>query len=121
MFVYIYMGIYVKTGRERPQDDGHLSVRGARAANLGRFVVAKAFAEEGVHPGLHPGKFSAGPLLRHLSPGLGSKKRKGDFSCETSPSLFRFSEIRFGVRITTWVFPESLGTYELTLACSSLF
>jgi hypothetical protein len=44
------------------------------------------------------------------------KKRKGDFSCETSPSLFRFSEIRFGVRITTLALPESRGTHELSLA-----
>jgi hypothetical protein len=49
------------------------------------------------------------------------KKREGDFSCETSPPLFRFSEIRFGFRITTLVFPESLGTHELSLARSSLF
>jgi hypothetical protein len=49
------------------------------------------------------------------------KKREGDFSCETSPSLFRFSEIRFGFRITTLALPESRGTYELSLACSSLF
>ena len=49
------------------------------------------------------------------------KKREGDFSCETSPSLIRFSEIRFGFRITTLVLPESLGTHELSLACSSLF
>jgi hypothetical protein len=26
------------------------------------------------------------------------QKREGDFSCETSPSLFRFSKIRFGTR-----------------------
>jgi hypothetical protein len=49
------------------------------------------------------------------------QKRKGDFSCETSPSLFRFSEIRFGFRITTLVPPESLGTHELSLARSLLF
>jgi hypothetical protein len=49
------------------------------------------------------------------------KKRKGDFSCEISPSLFRFSEIRFGFRITTLAFPESLGAHELTPARSSLF
>jgi hypothetical protein len=49
------------------------------------------------------------------------KKREGDFSCETSPSLFRFSEIRFGFRITTLALPESLVTHELTLARSLLF
>jgi hypothetical protein len=40
------------------------------------------------------------------------KKRKGDFSCETSPSLFRFSEIRFWFLITTLAIPESFGTHE---------
>ena len=42
----------------------------------------------------------------------GVQKRKGDFSCEISPSHFRFSEIRFGFQITTLVIPESLGTHE---------
>ncbi len=43
----------------------------------------------------------------------GGQKREGDFSCEISPSLLRFSEIRFGFQITTLVIPESLGTHEL--------
>ena len=41
------------------------------------------------------------------------KKRKGDFSCETSPSLFRFSEIRFWFLITTLAIPEPFGNHEL--------
>jgi hypothetical protein len=40
------------------------------------------------------------------------KKRKGDFSCETSPSLFRFSEIRLRFLITALAIPESFGTHE---------
>ena len=40
------------------------------------------------------------------------QKRKGEFSCETSPFLFRFSEIRFGLLITTLAIPESFGTHE---------
>jgi hypothetical protein len=42
----------------------------------------------------------------------GAQKREGDFSCEISPSHFRFSEIRLGFQITTLVIPESLGTHE---------
>ena len=41
-----------------------------------------------------------------------AQKRKGEISRETSPSLFRFSEIRFGLQITTLVIPESFGTHE---------
>jgi hypothetical protein len=41
------------------------------------------------------------------------KKRKGDFPRETSPSQFRFSEIRFWFQITTLVTPESFGTRGL--------
>ena len=41
-----------------------------------------------------------------------TQKREGEFSCEISPSHFRFSEIRFGFQITTIVIPESLGTHE---------
>jgi hypothetical protein len=41
-----------------------------------------------------------------------AQKRKGDFSCEISPSQFRFSEIRFWSQITTLVIPESFGTHE---------
>jgi tRNA U34 5-methylaminomethyl-2-thiouridine-forming methyltransferase MnmC len=41
-----------------------------------------------------------------------AQKRGGDFSCEISPPLFRFSEIRFGFQITTLVIPESLGTHK---------
>ena len=41
-----------------------------------------------------------------------AQKREGDFSCEISPSHFRFSEIRLGFQITTLVIPESLGTHE---------
>src|ERR1700689_3397233 len=41
-----------------------------------------------------------------------AQKREGDFSCEISPSLYRFSEIRFGFQITTLVIPESFGTHE---------
>src|ERR1700679_3865071 len=44
---------------------------------------------------------------------LSSKKRKGEFSCENSPSLFRFSEIRFWFLITTLAIPKSFGTREL--------
>jgi hypothetical protein len=58
--------------------------------------------------------FRARPL-RH------AQKRKGDFSHETSPSLFRLSEIRFGFQITTLVTPESFGTHEQKPAFSSLF
>jgi hypothetical protein len=43
----------------------------------------------------------------------GGQKQEGDFSCEISPSLLRFSEIRFGFQITMLVIPESLGTHEL--------
>ena len=50
-----------------------------------------------------------------------TQKRKGDFSRETSPSLFRLSEIRFGFQITTLVTPESFGTHEPKPAFSSLF
>src|SRR5262249_42758322 len=49
------------------------------------------------------------------------KKREGGFSCETSPSLFPISEIRFGFRITTLAFRESLVAYELTPAGSLHF
>jgi hypothetical protein len=41
-----------------------------------------------------------------------TQKREGEFSCEISPSHFRFSEIRLGFQITTLVIPESLGTHE---------
>jgi hypothetical protein len=41
-----------------------------------------------------------------------AQKRKGDFSREISPSLFRLSEIWFGFQITTLVTPESFGTHE---------
>ena|ERR1700722_15606449 len=43
----------------------------------------------------------------------GGQKREGDFSCEISPSLLRFSEIWVGFQITAHVIPESLGTHEL--------
>jgi hypothetical protein len=49
--------------------------------------------------------------LRVCPQGL-AQKRKGDFSCEISPSQFRFSEIRFWSQITTLVIPESFGTHE---------
>ena len=39
-------------------------------------------------------------------------KAKGRVSLETPPFLFRFSEIRFGLQITTPVIPESFGTHE---------
>jgi hypothetical protein len=43
----------------------------------------------------------------------GGQMRKGDFPCEISPSLLRFSEIWFGFQITAPIIPESLGTHEL--------
>jgi hypothetical protein len=49
------------------------------------------------------------------------KKRKGDFSCETSPPQFRFSEIRFWSQITTLVIPESFSTHEPKPAFTSIF
>jgi hypothetical protein len=49
------------------------------------------------------------------------QKRKGDFSRETSPSQFRFSEIRFWFQITTLATPESFSTHEPKPAFSSLF
>jgi hypothetical protein len=62
-------------------------------------------------------------MERRLCPGMrqDAQKRKGDFSREISPSLIRFSEIRFGAQITTLVIPESFGTHELLPAFSSLF
>ena len=62
----------------------------------------------------------AGRRLR-ACPSRRPQKRKGEFSCENSPPLFRFSEIWFGFQITTLVTPESFGTYELTSAFTSLF
>jgi hypothetical protein len=50
-----------------------------------------------------------------------AQKRKGDFSREISPSLFRFSEIWLWFQITTLVTPESFGTHELAPAFTSLF
>jgi hypothetical protein len=42
-----------------------------------------------------------------------AQKRKGEFSRETPPSLFRFSEIRFWFLITTLAIPEPFGNHEL--------
>jgi hypothetical protein len=50
-----------------------------------------------------------------------AQKRKGDFSRETSPPQFRFSEIRFWFQITTIVIPESFGTHEPKPVFTSLF
>jgi hypothetical protein len=51
-------------------------------------------------------KSSAGKVFRagqSCTDSVRAKKREGDFSRETSPSLFRFSEIRFGFQIATLV------------------
>jgi hypothetical protein len=50
-----------------------------------------------------------------------AQKRKADFSRETSPPQFRFSEIRFWFQITTIVIPESFGTHEPKPVFTSLF
>jgi hypothetical protein len=55
------------------------------------------------------------------SPSRAAQKRKGDFSRETSPPQFRFSEIRFWFQITTLVIPESFGTHEPKPALTSIF
>jgi hypothetical protein len=96
----------------------------ARRANSGREALkTSAVGKFGVTLSVYPGMgiyvkrgFVGGPKLMYYE----HKKREGDFSCETSPSLFRFSEIRFGLQITTLAFLESRGTHELSLACSSL-
>ena len=62
----------------------------------------------------------AGRRLPCMCTTASTNKRKGDFSCEISPSLFRFSEIRVGFQITTLVIPESLSTHELQPAFTSL-
>jgi len=55
-----------------------------------------------------------------LNPKLRYTAYRQSFSAQNH-SMSQFSEIRFGFRITTLVLPESLGTRELSLACSSLF
>jgi hypothetical protein len=55
------------------------------------------------------------------SPLRDARKRKGDFSRETSPPQFRFSEIRFWFQITTLVIPELFGTHKPKPAFTSLF
>src|ERR1700761_6359059 len=99
--LYVYMGICVKADSVVPTWLNQLGVN----SRPGLLAVPDLKGWDGL---------AAGHRLR-------AQKRKGDFSCETSPSLFRLSEIRFGFRITILVFPELLGTRELTLARSLLF
>jgi hypothetical protein len=50
-----------------------------------------------------------------------AQKRKGEFSCEISPSQFRFSEIRFWSRITTLVSQNRLAPTSGARVFTSLF
>jgi hypothetical protein len=90
---------------------GPPSVGNHKEARIGS---ERGVASRGNQRGASNARLRACPLRR-------AQKRKGDFSREISPSLFRFSEIRFGFQITTLVIPESLGTHELQPAFTSLF
>jgi hypothetical protein len=78
------------------------------------FVKGAAQLGQGIQDGVIERSFPARPR-RH------PRKRKGDFSRETSPPQFRFSEIRFWFQITTPVTPESFGTHEPKPTYASLF
>ena len=111
LFVYTDVGIYVKkwTTLSMPWVDD-IGVEEEMIASVPKRPGAKVLNGRRKTPNGHT----------HVTT-TSTQKREGDFSCETSPPRFRFSEIRFGFRITTLVLLESLGTHELSLACSSLF
>jgi hypothetical protein len=69
---------------------------------------------QGTPDGVIEQRFRASPLRD-------TQKRKGEFSRETPPPQFRFSEIRFWFQITTHVIPESFGNHEPKPTFTSLF